>query len=236
MKLEELGHPMAYQSAINVLHSVEIYAEIKKKKPLLTEKHKKARLAWAKKHQYLTVHDWRRVIFSDETKLHHIDVTVKHGGGGLMLWGCITSARPGYACQVYDGTMNSELYQEILATSLKDTMEYYGLNWKTSVFQHDNDPKHRSKSTTQWMKDSGMVYIDDWPSQSPDLNPIEHVWHHLKLKLSMYDNRATSIHELWERVENEWNSFTKEQCIKYIDSMPDRIQAVLAEKGGSTRF
>ncbi|KAG1589937.1 hypothetical protein G6F46_014614 [Rhizopus delemar] len=70
--------------------------------------------------------------------------------------------------------MNSELYQEILGTSLKDTMEYYGLNWETSVFQHDNDPKHRSKSTTQWMKDSGMLYIDDWPSQSPDLNPIEH--------------------------------------------------------------
>ncbi|EIE86559.1 hypothetical protein RO3G_11270 [Rhizopus delemar RA 99-880] len=46
MKLEELGHPMSYQSAINVLHSVEIYAEIKKKKPLLTEKH-----------QYWTVHD-----------------------------------------------------------------------------------------------------------------------------------------------------------------------------------
>ncbi|KAG0803751.1 hypothetical protein G6F20_013247 [Rhizopus arrhizus] len=230
---------MSYQSAINVLHSVEIYAEIKKKKPLLTEKHKKARLAWAKKHQYWTVHDWRRVVFSDETKIniwgsdgckyywkkkrdrlhpHHIDVI------------------PGYACQDYNGAMNSELYQEILTTSLKDTMEYYDLNWETSVFQHDNDPKHRSKSTTQWMKDSGMVYIDDWPSQSPDLNPIEHVWHHLKLKLSMYDNRATSIHELWERVENEWNSFTKEQCIKYIDSMPDRIQAVLAEKGGSTRF
>ncbi|KAG1612972.1 hypothetical protein G6F44_013367 [Rhizopus delemar] len=107
MKLEELGRPMSYQSAINVLHSVEIYAEIKKKKPLLTEKHKKARLAWAKKHQYWTVHDWRRVISSGETKIniwgsdgckyywkrkfdhlqpHHIDVTVKHGGGGLMLW------------------------------------------------------------------------------------------------------------------------------------------------------
>ncbi|KAG1261757.1 hypothetical protein G6F66_014340 [Rhizopus arrhizus] len=61
MKLEEIGYPMSYQSAINVLHAVEIYAEIKKMKPLLTEKHKKARLAWAKKHQYWAVHDWRRV-------------------------------------------------------------------------------------------------------------------------------------------------------------------------------
>ncbi|KAG0731701.1 hypothetical protein G6F62_014983 [Rhizopus arrhizus] len=96
---------MSYQSAINVLHSVEIYAEIKKKKPLLTEKHKKAQLPWAKKHQYWAVHDWRRVIFSDETKIniwgsdgckyywkkkrdrlhpHHIDVIVKHEGGGFM--------------------------------------------------------------------------------------------------------------------------------------------------------
>ncbi|KAG1440581.1 hypothetical protein G6F55_013458 [Rhizopus delemar] len=126
LKLEELGYSMSYQCAINVLHSVEIFAEIKKKKPLLTAQHKKARLAWAKKHQYWTIHDWRCVIFSDETKIniwgsdgciyywkrkgdrlrpHHIEVTVKHGGGGIMLWGCITSEGPGYACQTRSGTM-----------------------------------------------------------------------------------------------------------------------------------
>ncbi|KAG1317667.1 hypothetical protein G6F62_012759 [Rhizopus arrhizus] len=60
--------------------------------------------------------DWRRVVFSDETKVnvwgsdgckyywsrpedplkpHHIDVTVKHGGGSLMMWGCMTHEGPG---------------------------------------------------------------------------------------------------------------------------------------------
>ncbi|EIE86527.1 hypothetical protein RO3G_11238 [Rhizopus delemar RA 99-880] len=70
LKLEELGYSMSYQSAINALHSVEIFAEIKKKKPLLAAQHKKARLTGAKKHQYWTIHDWRRVIFSDETKIN----------------------------------------------------------------------------------------------------------------------------------------------------------------------
>ncbi|PHZ13296.1 uncharacterized protein RHIMIDRAFT_201649, partial [Rhizopus microsporus ATCC 52813] len=70
----------------------------------------------------------------------------------------------------------------------------------------------------------------------PDLNPIEHLWHHLKLKLSMYDTKAKGVHELWERVEKEWNSFTKTDCRKYIDSMPGRIKAVIDANGGSTRY
>ena len=45
-----------------------------------------------------------------------------------------------------------------------------------------------------------------WPAQSPDLNPIEHLWQHLKAKLQQYDTPPKGVHELWERVAKEWNS------------------------------
>ena len=257
LKLQQLGYSISYSSTRNVLKSMNFHARIKKKKPLLTKKHMKIRLAWAKKYRNWTVDQWRQVVFSDETKVniwgsdgckyywkrpgdplqpHHLDVTVKHSSGSLMLWGCITSEGPGYACQVYDGNMDSATYQHILGTTYMESLEYYGMD-KTSVYlQHDNDPKHKSRSTTEWLATNGVRYIEDWPAQSPDLNPIEHVWHHLKLRLSLYETRAANVEELWERVNTEWDKFTGDDCRKYIDSMPSRIEAVIKAKGGSTRY
>ncbi|KAG1134776.1 hypothetical protein G6F38_013136 [Rhizopus arrhizus] len=214
----------------------------------------KRRLAWAKKYQNWTTDDWRRVVFSDETKVniwgsdgckyywsrpgdplkpHHIDVTVKHGGGSLMMWGCMTYEGPGYACQIYDGTMNSDLYQHILDTTLRETMEYYDMDWSTPYFQHDGDPKHRSKSTIQWLNANSVNYFDDWPARILAPNPL---YHHLKLKLSLYDKKAKGVYELWERVEKEWNFFDKQVCRRYIDTMSARNKAVIDVNGGSTKY
>ena len=71
-----------------------------------------------------------------------------------------------------------------------------------------------------------------WPAQSPDLNPIEHLWGLLKRKLSEHKHPPSGIHELWERILVKWEKIAVEKCQKLIKSMPRRVQAVLKAKGG----
>ena len=51
-----------------------------------------------------------------------------------------------------------------------------------------------------------------WPAQSPDLNPIEHHWDHLKRRLGEYENAPGGMQELWERVEVEWDKIGADTC------------------------
>jgi hypothetical protein len=125
----------------------------------------------------------------------------------------ITAEGPSYGSTITEGTVNSEVYAEILELSLQDTMTYYGFDKKTFRFQHDNASPHTSGATKRWPRHHGysLDSVLDWPAQSLDLNPIEHVWHQLKLRLNKYPTSATTIFELEERIKREWYKFTKKK-------------------------
>ena len=116
-----------------------------------------------------------------------------------MIWGCMTSRGVGYAYRI-DGAMDSPLYVSILSDELLETMEYYGMEKGETIFQQDNDPKHKSRLATQWFEDNELTVLE-WPEQSPDLNPIEHLWQHLKQQLVSYEEEPKSMVELWDRVQ-----------------------------------
>ena len=111
------------------LRAVSLGVIEKEKKPLLRDANIKKRFVWCKQHKDWTVDDWKRVIWTYETKInrfnsdgrqwawirpgeqlqnYHVKLTVKNGGGSIMLWSAITYAGIGWMCKI-DRNMDKTL-------------------------------------------------------------------------------------------------------------------------------
>ena len=101
------------------------------------------------------------------------------------------------------------------------------------MFQHDNDPKYTSKATTALVKRL-RVKVMDWPSMSPDLNPIEHLWGILKRKVEVC--KVSNIRQLRDAVLEEWKSIPVATCEALVNSMLRGVKAVLDNNGGHTKY
>lgn len=151
-----------------------------------------------------------------------------------MIWGCMTAEGTGYICKI-DGKMDQHMYKSILEDELQQSIKHYNLDPQKVIFQHDNDPKHTAKSVKEWLKHQPFQLLE-WPAQSPDLNPIEHLWWHLKNRLSKYEKPPNGMLELWERVEKEWDMIEGSVCLNLIESMPKRVNEVIKAKGRWTHY
>ncbi|MGH0192815.1 UNVERIFIED_CONTAM: hypothetical protein FKN15_028285 [Acipenser sinensis] len=156
--------------------------------------------------------------------------TVKHGGGRIMLWGCFSSAGTGALVRI-EAKINGAKYREVLEENLLPSARKLKLGRK-STFQHDNDPKHTAKATLEWLRNK-KVNVLEWPSQSPDLNPIENLWH--DLKIAVHQRSPRNLTELEQFCKEEWSNIAKSRCEKLVETYPKRPTAVIAAKGTSTK-
>ena len=131
--------------------------------------------------------------------------------------------------------MDAKQYVEILDQHLPQSIANLEISEEEAIFQQDNDPKLTSKLAQKWI-DSHGIRVMDWPAQSPDLNPIEHLWQLLKRRLHQYPVPPKGVFELWDRVDVEWGKITAEECQNLIESMPRRVWAVIKAKGGHTKY
>ena len=83
-------------------------------------------------------------------------------------------------------------------------------------------------------RDKDTLKMMDWPPQSPDLNPIEQIWAELENKLDR--SIVHSKESLWLELQKAWDKISVEVLRKYIDTMPERCAAVIAAKGGHTKY
>ncbi|KAI1005657.1 hypothetical protein K3495_g2559 [Podosphaera aphanis] len=250
--------PKQVAASLKEVHSIS--ARKKAKKPALTSRHRKARLNFAQKHKEWTIEDWKKVIWSDETKINRICSdgihytwrkpqpglagrgivpTLKFGGGGIMIGGYMAWSGPGVMVQVV-GKMKAQQYISILQENLTLCMEAASLLQDMPpadqlIFPQDNDPKHTARATTSFLRSRDIKCLD-WPAQSPDLNPIEHIWEEMKRRIGTYHDPPKGVGELWQRVQREWALIPASTCRNLIESMPRRIEAVLAAKGGNTKY
>lgn len=229
---------------------------VARKKPLLSKTQKKKRLEWAKKYRKWTEKDWERVLFSDESpftlfptsgKLYVrrrvgeefldecISPTVKFGGGKIQVWGCFSYCGAGTLYRI-KGKMDAEKYRSILkhrmAPHHKELKETHGIDF---VFQHDNDPKHTSKKAKNYLANQNYSVLE-WPSQSPDLNPIENLWEQVKKAIYYRVDRASSLDDVFLIVQEEWAKIPVANMQKLVHSMPNRCKAVIKAQGCSTKY
>ncbi len=155
--------------------------------------------------------------------------TVKHGGGSIMVWGCMTTAGTG-ELRFIEGNMDSNMYCDILKKKIMPSHQKLG---QTAVFQHNNYPKHTAKITTALLMKL-KVMVMEWLSMSPDLNPIEHMWGILKRKVEKH--HVSNIQQLLDGIMEEWKRMPATTCAALVNSMPRRIKAVLDNNGASTKY
>ena len=145
--------------------------------------------------------------------------------GSIMLWGCLLQEGL-IALHKIDGTMRKRNYVDILKQHLKTSVRKLKLGCKW-VFQMDNDPKHTSKVVSKWLKDN-KVKVLEWPSQSPDLNPIEHLW--AELKKCVRARRPTNL------TQEEWSKIHPTHCGKLVEGYLKRLTQVKQFKGNATKY
>jgi hypothetical protein len=105
-----------------------------------------------------------------------------------------------------DGIMDICLYKRILAENLMASVKNLGLT-EDFLFQQDNDPKHTSKYTRDFFENN-EINVLKWSFQSPDLNPLEHLWDHVKREVRK--RKPTSIKDLKEKVAEIWKEMSKD--------------------------
>ena len=221
----------------------------------MKQRHRRNRLRWSRVHSNRNRDwpnaRWRSVVFSDESRFllffhdgrrrvyrrkgeRFCDPCIlqkdRFGGGGVMVWAAI---RHGWKSQLV--FINENLMaQRYIDSILGHVIPYFAAN-PLLAFMHDNARPHVARACQEFLNEHN-VRVLPWPALSPDLNPIEHLWDILGQRIRRRHMQPQRHHELRNALLGEWQNIPQNTINALITSMPRRIAAVSAAKGGHTRY
>ena len=246
------GHTMGRTTIRRYLKAAGFFRFKARKKPFLSDKHKAARLKWAKEHQNWTLDDWSHVIWTDEATFEtgldtrscyvtrhkgtamesrYLKPTLKSGRSSVGIWGAIILGLKGPVHFLEkEGRMNSDIFINQVLEGLGLPFYNQCIEEKGSMIWMDDGARyHTSKMTTAYCRRIGLI-------QSPDLNPIENLWRIIKIRVSAQRHRIHSLELMKKVIKEEWEKLTEEDFRACIESMPKRCKLVIEARGGSIKY
>ncbi|KAK3550302.1 hypothetical protein QTP86_024279 [Hemibagrus guttatus] len=124
------------------------------------------------------------------------------------------------------------MYPEILSKNLLPSARALKKE-RGWVFQHDNDPKHTAQAMKKWLRKKHFKVLE-WPSQSPDLNPIENLWRELKSRVAQ--RQPQNITALEEICMEEWAKLPETVCKNLVATYRKHLTSVIANKRYITKY
>ena len=150
----------------------------------------------------------------------------------IMIWGCFSRKGLGLLW-IVDQSITGDKYVEILEQALIPSINLLS-EGNEVTFQQDNAPAHTAKKVKDFLQDKGISSVT-WPSNSPDLNPIENLWSYMKNKIRI--RNPSNKNELVQEIKKVWEEeIPLEYLHTLIDSMQSRLKECLENDGGLTHY
>ena len=128
------------------------------------------------------------------------------------------------------GNLSAARYRdEVLTPHMLPTM-----NLRREVFQYDNAWMHTARATVDLLANQNVT-VHPWPSKSPDVNLIEHLWEDLDRRVRSRQPTPQTLQELQQALEQERGRISQDRISRLIESMPRRVHAVLQANCGHNR-
>lgn len=239
------------QTIRNRLREAGIRARRPKVAPTLTRQHRRQRVRWCNTLQPWNLPHWRRIWFSDESRyllrkrdgrdrvyrrrherfapncIRQVDT---FGGGSVMVWGAISYNRKSELVLVQGNLTANRYIDQILRPHVLHLVDP-----QRQLYQQDNARPHTARATVDYLADNNINTLP-WPSKSPDLNPIEHLWDQIGRRVRRRRLQPQTLQQLFHALQEEWRRIPQQNIQRLIRSMPRRCRAVVAAGGGHTSY